>query len=408
MIANVNILVYIGHFGIVVLTIYNTQQNRKTIVIMTFNFPRMLFYISGQNFIDGHQQAQHHIIRMLLLFSLALAAKQYIGDPIQCWCPSTFTDSHKTYVNSLCRHKYTYYLPQPHQIEPLTSYYQWIPLLLVIQATMCYFPSLIWRHLYKRSKLNIDAIVDEASKDEGGIESSDTDQGSSLSVVRSKSTRRITCMLGRYLKRDSDTFFDGIYLSTSYIFIKVLFCINAFVQIMLLNIFVGEWFIMYGFKSILECLYGEDWLSSPRLPRVIICDFEIRHQTTVHQYVVQCTVDINYYNEVIFLIIWFAFMVLCIFTFIEVVRWLCYFSSSRARLSYVKGELRTTSVDMEEINSKQMIGNFATNYLRKDGVFVLKLISENVSSLVASEVLEGLLNAFRSEQQVDDPRYIFK
>ena len=62
-------------------------------------------------------------------------------------------DSHKAYTNMICWVKNTYYVPWEEQI-PLTetrkayiSYYQWVPMILLFQALLCYLPSMIWRFL---------------------------------------------------------------------------------------------------------------------------------------------------------------------------------------------------------------------------------------------------------------------
>ena len=48
---------------------------------------------------------------LLVMFSVLVSIKQYVGDPISCWCPAQFTQSHQEYTNTVCWVSNTYYVP---------------------------------------------------------------------------------------------------------------------------------------------------------------------------------------------------------------------------------------------------------------------------------------------------------
>jgi len=65
--------------------------------------------------------------------------------------PAQFTGSHVEYANQMCWLSKTYYLPWnekvPNANDPIKthiSYYQWVPFILLTQALMFYFPSVVW------------------------------------------------------------------------------------------------------------------------------------------------------------------------------------------------------------------------------------------------------------------------
>ena len=39
---------------------------------------------------------------LLIVFAILLTSKQYYGEPIDCWCPAHFTDSHVSFTNAVC------------------------------------------------------------------------------------------------------------------------------------------------------------------------------------------------------------------------------------------------------------------------------------------------------------------
>ena len=48
---------------------------------------------------------------------MLVTSKTYVGDPIRCWCPAQFTDSHKHYTNNICWVSHTYYIPSNKQVR---------------------------------------------------------------------------------------------------------------------------------------------------------------------------------------------------------------------------------------------------------------------------------------------------
>jgi hypothetical protein len=48
---------------------------------------------------------------LLVLFAVMVTTKQFVGEPISCWCPAIFTDSHRQYTNNICWISNTFYVP---------------------------------------------------------------------------------------------------------------------------------------------------------------------------------------------------------------------------------------------------------------------------------------------------------
>ena len=85
----------------------------------------------------------------------------------------------------------------------------------------------------------------------------------------------------------------GNYLITAYLAVKLLYLGNAIGQLFLLDAFLKIDYHLYGVQVVERLIRGQDWGYSERFPRVTLCEFEIRHQSRVHQYVVQCALTIN-------------------------------------------------------------------------------------------------------------------
>ena len=105
---------------------------------------------------------------MMVVFAIVVSTKQYVGDPINCWVPAHFTGNHEEYANSYCWIKNTYWLPFdtniPKEYEKdkrhMIPYYQWVPMILLVQGLLFYLPIMVWRTLNGRSGIDVNNIVE--------------------------------------------------------------------------------------------------------------------------------------------------------------------------------------------------------------------------------------------------------
>ena len=114
----------------------------------------------------------------------------------------------------------------------------------------------------------------------------------------------------------------GNYLISGYMAVKLLYVANAVSQLFLLDSFLRIDYPMYGLRVVEQLIRGQDWGYSERFPRVTLCEFEIRYQSRVHNYIVQCVLTINLFNEKIFMFLWFWFIFLAGVTSVNFLRWL--------------------------------------------------------------------------------------
>ena len=116
--------------------------------------------------------SEESFVIILICFGALVTTKQFVGQPITCWCPAQFTPSHREYADSICWVSNTYYLPMEEtipgerlakqNIQAHINYYQWVPLVLLFQSLITFMPCLFWRFFNRRSGINMTAIMDAA------------------------------------------------------------------------------------------------------------------------------------------------------------------------------------------------------------------------------------------------------
>ncbi|KAI0240155.1 Innexin unc-9, partial [Lamellibrachia satsuma] len=302
----------------------------------------------------------------------------------------------------------TYYLPftqdripKPGASRGYIGYYQWVSLILSCQAVLFYLPRPIWRLFSKKSGIAVSTITDAAIECQ---RKSDADS-------RDKTIRYMTKHMGRFLlemsrneivaPRRCKGFLWGIYgnyLIVLYIFIKLVYILNVVVQIFLLNVFLGMDYSWYGFNVFSRMLRGVEWTTSDRFPRVTLCDFQIRELGNINRYTVQCSLPVNLFNEKIFIFLWFWFAFVAFATTGSLVMWLGSSFVMPNQVRYIKARL----ISMETIRYKSKeakeVDRFVRCYLRRDGLFLIRLVSKNASDIIAAELISGLWGHFQDHK----------
>jgi len=383
----------------------------EKVMRMLFGFKEIKFR-NDDDFTD--RLTRRHSVCLLILFSLIITTKQYVGEPMFCWCPAHFTDSHKHYANTICWVKNTYLVPFEEELPKVTeprhmiSYYQWVPMILLVQAMCCYLPSIMWRYLCRRSGLNVAAIMDAAI----------AGQKTSYADIREKTTRYIVHQIDQYLVARADYGEDtcynkckrtvaryccimygkkyGNYLAICYLLCKFMYMCNSVGQLYMLDVFLGTDYHLYGIDVIRRFIIKDDWTMSERFPRVTMCDFRIRHMNQLHRYVVQCVLPINLFNEKIFIFIWFWLALLCLVTVMSLFKWIWNVTVWPIQSAYVCELLKSTGA-ISTKRDHEIVEKFVQRYLRRDGVFIVRLIGNNMGHLVSSEVMEKLWDNFGPE-----------
>jgi hypothetical protein len=136
-----------------------------------------------------------YTIYLLLLCCAIISSKQYVGEPLSCFCPSHFTGAHVEYTNNICWISNAYYVPiddlfsvnsdknsyinylddeeknSPIRVAKVNNLIIFYPFLLLLQAMFFYIPYFLWKNIVNHSAYDINTLIMYAKTTQNNQES---------------------------------------------------------------------------------------------------------------------------------------------------------------------------------------------------------------------------------------------
>lgn len=335
----------------------------------------------------------HYKCTLLLLVACTalLGAKQYFGDPIDCYCsreiPNGVLDAYcwinatwtvKGLTEDLYRGWVVHpgvgpYTPNEEQIHH--SYYQWVPLALGIAAATFYIPRMLWK-----------------SHESGFM--AHVCGGMKFRPINGKDVDRMALRL-RFFLFHVDRRIHRSY--TWWFFMcECLNLINVVGQWILTNWFLNGGFHLYGAAFVHyyfnSRMHGGDRndLSSPLdlvFPKVTMCEFWEHGQTGQHQTCsATCILPLNIVNEKLYIVLWFWYVFIIAMSLLVVIYRIVSFTTKALRR--IIARLRMRHCDYAVLRS-------VVTSMTVSEYFLLKQFSRNVDPAIFTALLNALYHGRR-------------
>lgn len=356
-----------------------------------------------------------YCVIVLIVLAVIVSSKQYAGEPIQCWCPGMFEKSHVLYTNSYCWISNTYYVdfdsPLPIEREGRREkeieYYQWVPLIFVLQALLFYLPRMVWKRFGGYSYINVKKMLSQANE---AIYMTASKREESLNNIASYLDKYIkirNCVSSPYKRMErikgkmaNCGVHYGNYLVFLFMVTSLLYLVNSIGQIFLVDTFMGNDFKTLGFHFLIELFKGKAFEDHNRFPRVTFCDLDVRQMTNVQTWTVQCSLPINLFNEKLFCINWIMLVAMSLINTINFLYNLVSIFLPFRNRRYVRKFLdfegirdgRPEPSTQEE--DQELEDSFVYDYLRHDGVFLIWFLSNKTNQVIAAEIVIKLWKAY--------------
>jgi len=411
-------------------------------------------FFEDNNYDDSADKVNRQYMTAFLIFLIAfLGLKQFVGDPIQCFTPQYFSGGQELYVDGYCWTASTYQIldteydpirgydsvqailhagdghdeieEETHKQDAvdgkkkLVSYYQWIPLLVVVQAILFFIPYVFWKSCSGDAGVDVEQITKAAGllgECEGELHH------------RHDTLKNITELFNRYitvtkpLRRPGDRADSvdplccflpegvarslGMTSSTHYAFMyiiyKLLTITNLALQLFFLHVFLDTNVLLHGFRVFYNIVLQQKWISSERFPINTLCEF--RGQPQVHGYLISytahCVLPINLYNDKLYAVMTLIFTLALVYSLFALVNWLFLLTSADKRNEIIEKHLLLNKEDeamearLPDESFEVLLNEFIKVELKVDGVFILNMIDNNCGSSVTDQLVRALWNSF--------------
>ena len=188
---------------------------------------------------------------------------------------------------------------------------------------------------------------------------------------------------------------SGKYLVWLYLLCKVLYFGNILAQMFAMNRVLGSNYHLYGIEVLMSWFKSEDWRMPERFPRATMCDLKIRRLGNVQRYTVQCVLPINLFNEMIFLLVWWILAFLAAYTLYCSLWWVTHLFSRSEDQRFLVKHLQYRGIKAPEGRDlDEDIKDFIKNHLRRDGVFVMRLIGINTDAVTVTDIVCTLFKEY--------------
>lgn len=181
---------------------------------------------------------------------------------------------------------------------------------------------------------------------------------------------------------------------------KILYLANVIGQFALLTTFLGFNYYTYGFEILSHLNDNGEWRDYDHFPRVVMCDIEIRQLQNVQTFSTQCVLSINLFVEKIFAIAWFWMFLLTIASIINIGHWIFDIFFNYRREHFVQKYLIMLGLD-DKSRDRKLFKKFVSQYLRDDGVFMLRSVGNNSSDVILLDLVRELWLVFKKVHTKD-------
>ncbi|XP_045116948.1 innexin shaking-B-like [Portunus trituberculatus] len=314
-----------------------------------------------------------------LMAGLLVIAKEYIGDAVECmqkgndaskyintycWITSTFTINTTNGLDGL-----GHYNEEIHE-KRVHTYYQWVPIVLAIQAGLFYLPHYLWKNMEGKQ---VDHLLQDVNK----------------SLFDEDFDKKIKNMIA-YLKESwgmNTRYFLGHFMC------ECLYLVNVVMQMILMDKFFNGAFMDYGSKVFerLQSDVSKDERFLEVFPLRAKCTFYVHGDSgTIKPEDALCIMPQNIINKKIFLIMWVWFIILTIITCLQLLCHLAVYFSGWLRKTILSRRLRCQMPPrMEQALRTMKLGDYC----------LLNSIGKNVNTDHFRTIMEGVT---RVSEEVHD------
>lgn len=233
------------------------------------------------------------------------------------------------------------------------TYYQWVPLVLILQSVLCYIPRYFWK---KTESERVAEMVELFKRN--------AEPELLMNTIFASPSKNKRFFLWYSAAEVSNAIFDSLH-------------------IFVMDAFIGRGYCLFGLQVLQYSLFGGSDDANPTsliFPKMAMCTYLSRVVTdSTEPWDTTCLLPMNVVNEKVYLFLWFWFVLLGLLSCLAVVYRAAIYASSRLR----RLELSSRLVANERLE-------IALENCKAGDWFLIYLLSKNISSVCFRDFIERL------------------
>lgn len=283
--------------------------------------------------------------------------------------------------------------------------------MFLLQAMLYKLPNLLWREMKGYSGLNVEkvvSIVQETSMltpEERQVKT--THAAIFIHRWLKTYTQYQFNVIARFREKFSAVLFcfgkrTGTYLTGLYMFIKMLYVANSIGQFFILSLFLGLNYWNFGLDAMTSLTQTGRWQDHYTFPRIGLCDYKVRQMANVQTFSVQCVLSVNLFLEKMYLLLWFWMIGLMAANIINLCMWFAdnVIPSRNEHFMFRYAKM----MGIESKHDQTIYRLFAFNHLRRDGIFIIRMVAKNTSDILALDLVKAMWKCFQEDLEKRDGR----
>lgn len=402
---------------------------------------------------DGIDKLNRSLTVILLIIAAIFIGSRSFGAPILCLEQNIKqAPIGLDYVNAVCWVKDTlkldhffYSAIRNKTSETKINSYPWMMLISLTMALIFYLPYLLWKlmvrkNTYQNIPIDINSIVsllknsslhrkDDFAKNittvsdyldrcfslnnfnDGYLDEHDDFSNNLInSDIKSNNPKSINKDPKTYkdrVKKRKISFFH-VPLIMKYLFIKLVYLAISIGIFYLIDILFQFNQPYYKFGQQIFNKYSStnqtqrDYISTLYFPEHVLCDIKYMDIKNVQTYTYHCSLPANVFNEKLFLVLWFWFIVLVVFNTFSLIKWIL---KLMFRKQIIKNMLLWPFTYNYHID--KYINSFVYDYLSTEGFLMIMLIKANTQDWHCRSIVRCLWKFYMTRSRDEANRTEF-
>jgi len=336
----------------------------------------------------------------LVVCVVIVTPKQFFGSPITCMPPKSMTSAQISWATAKCFVGAAKTIPRGMKVSDFdfesnqtNRWYAFTPLIIFFTIVPFVVISKIWSTLNSQGGIDVSKACEAAKIYQSITDSkSEADRQEvlrhiirNLKIVDSSKQDR-PMYEGNFNCCRCFSRFNQSYLANLWILVKVLYLVAVVLNVAFFTQILGRGYVFIGFNFIQKFTSSKSIVFDQMFPLVTWCKVDWQSNNAGNRKAFSCLMNMNIYNEKIFIAIWFWFLFIFIFGLLDLIFAVLFRRFSKLSLHFFSSFMPVPKNNSDHVQQR----NFFAYGIPPDCLVGLRLMGNHLDHMTMTILVKGL------------------